>query len=439
MDDFVGQSVLLISSIRWPVTAKLALAFLRHGCKVQVVCPRDHPFCFISGISKIYRYRGRDSLQSLYEAITLACPELLVPCDDGVVWQLHQLHRTKPELRLLIERSLGAPAGYETVAGRAKLMQIAQELHVRAPETKEIRDATDLRTWFSAPGVAGGRSGVLKLDWTCGGKGVQIARSLAEAEQALATMRRPATLMTALGRWLLIHDAMAFWKWKNHRRPVMTLQQLVKGRPANTMLACREGRVLAMLTVEVLCAQSSTGTALVVRQIENDEVRTAAELIAQRLQLSGFHGLDFMIENETGDAYLIELNPRCTQLGHLQTATQGDLVGVFCGAFDDTGLLQGNGAIQNEGAIHEETIAFFPEALFSNPKCPYLPTSYIDVPWEEPRLAIELMRGDWRDRGLLARLYRAIHPPKQAAVVFEARAGLVTQRVEETAGVLLRS
>jgi hypothetical protein len=428
VNDPIGQSALLVSSIRWPLTAKLALAFLRHGCRIEVVCPPDHPFSYVSGTSKIYPYRGLDSLQSLYEAITLAGPDFIVPCDDGVVWQLHELYRTKPELRALIERSLGAAAGYEIVASRAGLMRTAEELQIRVPRTREIKDATDLRVWFSGPD----KSGVLKIDWTCGGKGVQIAHSLAEAERALAAMRQPTDVMTALGRWLLIHDALAFWKWKNHKRPPITLQQFIAGRPANAMVACRDGKVLAMVTVEVLCAQSATGTALAVRLIENEEIRTAAELLAARLQLSGFHGLDFMIEEETGHAYLIELNPRCTQLGHLQTATQGDLVGVFCGA-SDSGPSQ-----QNERPIYEETIAFFPEALFSKPECPFLATSHIDVPWEEPRLVVELMRQDWRDRRLLARMYRAIRPPKQRAVAFETAARPVALGVEETADTPLR-
>ena len=79
MGEFTGQSVLLVSSIRWPLTAKLALAFLRHGCNVEAVCPPDHPFSFVSGISKFYPYRGLDSLQSLYEAITQAKPDFVVP------------------------------------------------------------------------------------------------------------------------------------------------------------------------------------------------------------------------------------------------------------------------------------------------------------------------------------------------------------------------
>lgn len=423
MASFASQNVLLVSSTRWPLTAKLALAFLRHGCDVQAVCPPDHPFCFVSGISKIYPYRGLDSLRSLHEAIASARPDIIVPCGDDVVWQLHELHRTKPELRPLIERSLGAASGYETVASRAKLMQVAQELHLRAPRTKEINDANDLREWYSSPGV----SGVLKLDWTCGGVGVELAHSLAEAERALAIMRQPPSLLTALGRWLLIRDALAFWKWKNYRHPTVTLQQYVTGRPANTMLACHEGKVLGMVTVEVLYAQSATGTALVVRLIENDEIRISAERIAQRLELSGFHGMDFMIEDVTGHAYLIELNPRCTQLGHLQTEMRRDLAGVLCG-------LSGDAFSSQRRPIYEETIAFFPEVLFSNPKCPFLKTSYVDIPWDEPGLVVELMRGDWRDRRLLARLHRSIWPPKKTAVMFNTMGTSEGQRIEEPAG-----
>lgn len=409
MHDFAGQRVLLASSIRWPVAAKLALAFLRQGCEVQAVCPPDHPFSFVGGISKFYSYRGTDSLRSLCEAITSSNPDLVVPCDDGVVWQLHALHRTRPELRVLIERSLGAPSGYEVVAGRAELMEVAEELRVRIPRTARVSDAADLRKWFSTDGAAG----VLKLDWTCGGKGVQVVRSLAEAEKALDKMRRPAWFLTAFGRWLLIHDALAFWKWKHHRRRTLTMQQLIAGRPANTMMACRDGKVLALVTVEVLFAQGPTGTALAVRLVENDEIRIGAERIAERLQLSGFHGLDYILEDGTGDAYLIELNPRCTQLGHLQVGAQGDLAAILCRAFTTTALQT------SQTPVGDKVVAFFPEALMSNPPCPYLRDAYVDAPWEEPRLVRELMRGDWRDRRLLARLYRAARPPKRAAVAFE--------------------
>jgi hypothetical protein len=50
-------------------------------------------------------------------------------------------------------------------------------------------------------------------------------------------------------------------------------------------------------------------------------------------------------------------------------------------------------------------------------------------------LVIELMRSDWRDRGLLARLYRAVRPPKKTAVVFPGVSSAGARRVEEPASV----
>jgi predicted ATP-grasp superfamily ATP-dependent carboligase len=407
------SSLLIISSVWWPSSAKLAVALANYGCKVEGVCPPDHPFSFVDGITKIYPYRGLDSLQSLYEAICLSDPCLLIPCDDGVVWQLHELHRSKPELRPLIERSLGAASGYKILSGRAELLQLAQDLRIRVPLTKQISTPSDLEEYFSVPGV----SGILKLDGTNGGKGVLVVHSLEEAKRAMRSMFRPATFLTALGRWLVIHDALALWSRTNRRQPGLVLQQFISGRPANTMMVCQSGKVLAMVTVEVLCAQGSTGAAMAVRLIENEEIRTAAERIAERLQLSGFHGLDFVLEYGTGHAYMIEMNPRCTQLGHLPIPAQGDLAGIFCQAFTDA-------SPQQQRSFCEKTIVFFPQAVMSNAKFPYLQTSYVDVPWGEPRLVRELMTRDWRDRSFFARFHNIFWPPTRTAVDFEATADL---------------
>lgn len=68
-----------------------------------------------------------------------------------------------------------------------------------------------------------------------------------------------------------------------------------------------------------------------VRLIDHSEMAQAACKLAQRLELSGFHGLDFVLEADSGAAYLIELNPRCTQLGHLSIARQGSLPACCAG------------------------------------------------------------------------------------------------------------
>ena len=51
----------------------------------------------------------------------------------------------------------------------------------------------------------------------------------------------------------------------------------------------------------------------------------ATERMARRLNLSGMHGFDFMLESQTGNAYLIEINPRATQVGHLTLGLGRDI------------------------------------------------------------------------------------------------------------------
>ena len=90
----------------------------------------------------------------------------------------------------------------------------------------------------------------------------------------------------------------------------------------------------------------------------------AAKKIASRLQLSGLHGSIFL-EADTGNAHLIELNPRATQVGHLTLGPGRDLPAALFAAV--TGQY-----VQEAPKITEnETIALFPQEWIRNPKSPY--------------------------------------------------------------------
>jgi hypothetical protein len=171
------------------------------------------------------------------------------------------------------------------------------------------------------------------------------------------------------------------------------------------MFACWKGEVIGIITVEVLNSQGATGAATVVQIIQNDEIEEAARRLAKRLCLHGFHGLDFILERNTGHAYLLELNPRCTQLGHL-ARSQGDLAGIFISR------LRNQQPVGSEAAVTSEIIALFPQAFLLNPDNPYLESGYHDVPWEQPALLHELLRGSWPERQLSAKLYHFFRPPK---------------------------
>jgi predicted ATP-grasp superfamily ATP-dependent carboligase len=372
------------------------MAFLRHGCDVSALCPPGHPLRFVSGIGSIYSYQGLAPMGLLRDAIRAAQPTLIVPCDDIAVWQLHALHANEADLRPLIELSLGAAEAYPAIQQRGEVLRVAQSLGIRVPLTQTLNSAEELKDWkFDQPAV-------LKLDGTWGGEGVTIVRSLTEATQRFHSASNGTTAWRAWKRFLINHYFFALWAWQRRKTSKMTIQEFIPGRPATTMFACWRGEVLASSTVEVLHSQAPTGAANVVQVLKNKEIEDAVRLLAPKLQLSGFHGMDFVLEQDTDAAYLVELNPRATQLGHLNLSAQGDLAGVIARKLKN----EAPARIASQNQIQNSAIAFFPYACKSNPGSVYLHQGYHDVPWDEPALVRELMCDPWPDRQWQSRIFR---------------------------------
>jgi hypothetical protein len=395
LDKESQRPVLVCATLWWPSSARLAMAFLRHGCAVSALCPSGHPLRYISGVGAVYTYAGFASILSLKAAIRAANPSIIVPCDDGVVWQLHALHATESDLRPLIELSLGAAENYPAIQKRGEVLRIADELGIRVPLTQTVNSVNDLKGWCQdAPAV-------LKIDGTWGGEGVAIVRSPQEAIQGYQAARGATRASLAWKRFLINRHPVALWSWRKRRSSSITIQEFIPGRPATTMFACWRGEVLAQSTVEVIATQTLTGAATIVRPLEHRDIENASRLLAQKLQLSGFHGLDFILEKGSGTACMIELNPRSTQLGHLNLSSHGDLAGVIASRLRN----ETSYPVVSEDRIHDVSIALFPHAFKSDPKSAYLRQGYHDVPWEEPALVRELVRDSWPDRKWLSRLY----------------------------------
>jgi ATP-grasp domain len=405
--------VLIVAAKWWPLSARMAIAFLREGCRVYAVCPPMHPLTYVSGMDGIRPYSSTNSLTSLRRSMSEWRPDVVVPCDDGVVAQLHALHRQEPTLRDLIERSLGPSASYSIISSRKRLLSISAELGIVVPKTIRIGEANDLVRWHeeTAP------TGVLKVDGESGGNGVRICNAL---DESLAAWRELSVRCSGAAAWKRVaidRDPLALWMRQNPGEREITMQAFIGGRPANSMLACQRGEVLSLISVVVVAADGPTGAATIVRRIRDERMTQAAKLLAARLQLTGFYGLDFMIDANTGVPYLIELNPRCTQLGHLELPDQGSLAGVFSAA------LRSKPRPRPKQPIRNGTIALFPQALAAGDACrPYVEASYHDVPRGEPQLVDELKLGPWPQRQWAARLYHALRPiPPQNPTVFDNR------------------
>lgn len=375
--------VLLATTNRWFAVARLAMSLANAGLTVEAVCPSDSPLSKISADLRRYPFRALFPLASMRAAITAAEPALVIPCDDLARVHLHSLYRREQRkygsagsIATLLEHSLGDPAGYPTVAARSGLMALAEAEGIRIPPTAIVRSQGEMHSWLSAHGLPA----ALKTDGTSGGVGVMLVYTLDEANRAFAALHTPPLLARAAKRALIDQDLNLVLPCLLRRRPVLNVQSLIPGYDATAAVFCWQGKVLAWIGFDVLHTWNPKGPASVVKLNDNPEMVSAAEKIASRLKLSGLYGFDFIIEEGTGKAYLIEMNPRATQTCHLPLGTGRDLPAALWTA------LSGEPAEETKRVTDKNIIALFPHEWQRNPDSSFLLTAYHDVPWEEPEL-----------------------------------------------------
>jgi carbamoylphosphate synthase large subunit len=388
--------ILLTATKRWPSAARLMIEFSRLGHIVSIIRPvYGHPSRKVRAVHNAFPYRPLAPLESLAAAIEAARPDLIIPCDDLGVRHLHLLHASKRaryasafDIPALIVRSLGPPESYATVNSRYLLLKLSREDGIRTPETSVINELGELDRRHSIQPFPW----VLKADGTTGGNGVRVVQSLDEARRCFTDLRGSPGLMRMLKRLTVDRDLILerqLWDGMRRIRPAVVAQSFIRGNPANCAVVCWKGNILAGVGCEAVSTESPTGPATVVRLVDNAEMMSAAEKIARRLGLSGFFGLDFVIEEGTGAAYLIEMNPRCTPPSHLRLGIGRDMIGAL------SAQLTGIPLREPASITQSNLIAYFPQALLRNSEL--LSSCYHDIPERESELIQELLQ-PWPDR-----------------------------------------
>ncbi len=379
-------TVLMVTTSRWFPTARLAVALAKAGCTVEAVCPPGHSIALTSAVARTFPYSGLSPLRSIAAAIAATKPDLIVSGDDLATCHLHCLHAqvgtSESSLRALIERSLGSAEHFATVDTREKFMQAAKAQGVRVPDTEVVGDRDALEKWITRAGFPS----VLKADGTSGGDGVRVISSMEQAQRAFRELHAAPLFTRAAKRALFDGDTRLVWPALQRQRSIVNAQSFVNGTEATSAVACWNGTVLASLHFEVLQKSHASGHATVLRFIEHFEMISAAEKMVRTLKLSGLQGFDFMLEKGSGHAYLIEINPRATQVCHLSFGPGHDLSAALISA------LSGQERAAAPRVTENDTIALFPHEWLRDPASPYLRSGYHDVPQDEPELLRACMK-----------------------------------------------
>jgi len=99
-----------------------------------------------------------------------------------------------------------------------------------------------------------------------------------------------------------------------------------------------------------------------------------------------------MLEAETGNAYLIEINPRSTQVGHLTLGPGRDIPAALYSA------ASGQRVRPAPKLTEDKTIALFPQEWIRDPASVFLQSAYHDVPWDRPELIRACVRSRRKQR-----------------------------------------
>ncbi|WP_158748514.1 ATP-grasp domain-containing protein [Acidobacterium sp. S8] len=399
--------ILLTDTDRRPYAARLALEFARSGCEVYIVCSMyGHPALKTTAVRKSYRYSALSPRRSLMRAVADSRPDLIVPCDDRGVRHLHELwqwvstqRETAGDLAELIERSLGSSVSFATASSRYDLLQLAAADGFPVPQTAAIRTPEDLKAWQENQAFPW----LLKADETWGGRGVRIVSNEEEAAQFFLDVSRPFRLKRAIKRMCINRDPFWFQPWWRSRKPAVIAQAYIEGRPANCGVLCWQGEVLAGIAVEVVSTVGATGPASIVRVVDGPMMLDCARSLASCLRLSGFFGLDFMIEEGSGKPYLIEMNPRSTPVCHLRLGAGRDMISALCAK------LTGKQMVDEPPVTENDMIAYFPQAWACENAL--LQSCFQDIPRDEPDLIKEFL-SPWPERSFLFQLNHSLHRTK---------------------------
>lgn len=383
--------ILVFATENNPLAARISIALADVGFHVAALTRSGHPVREGRKISDHFPYSSLFRLKSIVRAIDRWAPDLVVCTDDLAVRQLQSLHRRTAisgdgaERRIsdLIELSLGPPASFPAMRNKSSFLALAKLEGLRGPRTIVIpanRAFESMPAELTYPVV-------VKADHSDGGRCVRIVDGDADLRSVVWELQTPNTWR---GRRLFgaILGSEALSLFKLPLRRTISLQEYITGRPGNRAVICWKGKVLAGITVEVVEVTHERGPASVVRPVDHPEMAMVCERMVKRLHLSGFVGFDFIIDS-ANRAWLLEMNPRVTQICHFSLSDGTDLAGMLYT------LMNRQPPYPRPASINRDLVALFPNEIIRSSSSSYLLSCQHDVPWEEPeivRCVLNLMR-----------------------------------------------
>ena len=347
----------------------------RAGFEVVLIAPKDS----LAAKSRYVSHIGllattatpMEWLLELIRMIDAHAPEALVPCDEMAVRLLVTVALDPPpgfdpalktRLVKLVEASLGDPRFYVASIDKTMLPAAAAALGVRVPDYAIAASVDDARRHSTALGYPA----VVKRRFGFAGEGVAIVSTDEELAAAAQRLLRPDQL--DLGEW---------------RTPQLLVQRFIAGTYHSQALAAERGATLESFAWERHVATAAVkGQSSVLRFVRSPETLAFSETLCRGFGMSGFFNVQFVLDERSGDAHLLEINRRLVTHMHLGERVGKDLASAF---FNRRERATGPRAQEGNGDA-SGVIAVFPREWLRDPASPNLVDFPVDVPWDDPAL-----------------------------------------------------
>ncbi len=364
------------------IPSRLPKPLSEAGFSFFSLCPADNALARTRYLERHFPLQDVQSSRHvearLATALRACQPRLIVPGDERTVALLHDIVRQTGEgggarltaaERATVLASLAPLDRLDAMLMKSDTLDLAVSAGVRVP----ARMTVDSPEAAVRAAEAIGFPVYLKTSFSWAGRGVTCCHDAAEVQQAMAAAQSPAGGRLRRGLKGLLGRA-----WYPTESEI-DVQQAIEGEPAMYCAVAVAGRMVGGFAGVARQTTSSTGPSSVVWVGPHEAMARASAAMIAALGATGFIGFDFMIEPATGEAYLLECNPRPIQVCHLG----GHIGANLCEALRD-GLASADSPVAAPSA--EATVPLFPQEWLRDPLAMTAIGATVDVPWDDPGL-----------------------------------------------------
>ncbi len=378
------KKVLIIAlNENWTGISRLPYGLDRAGFEVFSLCPKKSLIAktkFLKGsiLYPTFTYsRSKFFYLWIVYAILTLKPQVVLPGDEETILAMQNVANLTKNIPFLgfvstLLRQTMSPEEFDSITlSKSEFQEKCKEWGIRTPQNIIVRDLVEARA--AAKKMLFPL--VVKHDSGYGGSGVCICENEEELTKYFQIIEK-VSLVTVLKNQV----KRIFFITILSAKQSISLQQYIEGVVGIAPFCADKGEVFASNSMlKIRTFPGKTGPTAVAEGIDNKEIEAFSEIVAQKLEISGFSSLDFIIDSKSGLPYVIEINPRPTPSCHIG---EGHIVNDLCEIYFKG--LNGIPLIKNNYFAY--TIAMYPGEKRRDPQSNFLKTAYHDVPVNDPDL-----------------------------------------------------